>query len=158
MKARELEEVKADAVAQRSESQQKILALQREIDQEVKLAREAHAAKDAAKNEMDKHTEGRSQLMERAAMSAEELSTRSVEWSLEKQRLNGALEESIRTLRNSLGVPNPVAAVDSVRIASLEQQLSEERRKSIEQVVSLQRAERKVNTMEEMQKRLENAR
>merc|ERR1719464_221437 len=91
-------------------------------------------------------------------MSSEEFFTRQVAFTLEKQRLSGALEESRRTLRNSLGVPNPVAAVDSVRIAGLEQQLSEERRKSIEQVVALQRAERKVGHLEDTQRRTEEQR
>merc|ERR1712217_730495 len=111
-------------------------------------------AKDKSRDEMDKHSDTRSQLQERSVMSAEELSTRQVEFALERQRLNGALEESRRTLRNSLGVPN-VAPVDSVRLQSLEQQMGEERRKNIETVVALQRAERKGNQLEEKHKRSE---
>merc|ERR1711870_141940 len=130
----------------------KILALQREIEAARSEAAEAQKAKDASKNKMDKHSDSRSQLQERTAMAAEGLSTRQVDFALERQRLNGALEESRRTLRKSLGVPN-VAPVDTVRLQSLETQLSEERRKNIESVVALQRAERKVNQLEEKNKR-----
>merc|ERR1712217_382660 len=135
----------------------KILALQREIEAARSEAAEAQKAKDASKNEMDKHSDSRSQLQERTAMAAEELSTRQVDFALERQRLNGALEESRRTLRNSLGVPN-VAPVDTVRLQSLETQLSEERRKNIESVVAQQRAERKVHQLEERIKKNEENR
>merc|ERR550537_686805 len=97
-------------------------------------------------------------MMERLAMAAEEMSARQVDFTLERQRLSGALEESRRTLRNSLGVPNPGAAVDSVRLQGPEQQLSEERRKAIEQAVTLQRTERKLAQLEVSNKRGEDQR
>jgi len=55
-------------------------------------------------------------------------------------------------------VPNPIATVDSARVQGLETQLSELRRKSIEQVVALQRAERRCNQLEATQKRTEEQR
>lgn len=107
---------------------------------------------------MTKGAEGQRQMTERLAMAAEELSARQVSFTLERQRLSGALEESRRTLRSSLGVPNPGAAVDSARLQGLEQQLSEERRKAIEQAVALQRAERKAVQLEDKERRAEDQR
>ncbi|CAE8623715.1 unnamed protein product, partial [Polarella glacialis] len=80
------------------------------------------------------------------------------EFALEKQRLSGALEESRRTLRNCLGVPNPSAAVDSARVSSLEKQISEERSKTIENVVALQRTERRCVQLDDALKRAEEQR
>merc|ERR1719235_1713297 len=115
-------------------------------------------AREAAENKLSSQSDGGIQLQERLGMAAEELMTRQVLFALEKQRLSGALEESRRTLRNSLAVPTSTTAIDTVRITGLEQQLAEERRKSIEQAVALQRAERKCTQLEDANKRSEEHR
>merc|ERR1712012_323070 len=107
----------------------KISALESQLERDTNSLKCALSAKQAAESEMERQAANQNQHRERLSMSAEELFTRQVGFTLEKQRLSGALEESRRTLRHSLGVPNPVAAVDSVRLSGLEQQLSEERRK-----------------------------
>merc|ERR1719499_378200 len=109
-------------------------------------------AKEAVEKDLQSRSQGSSSMQERLGMAAEELCTRQIGFALDKQRLSGALEESRRTLRNSLGVPSPMAAVDSVRIAGLESQLAEERRKSIEQAVALQRAERRCTQLDDAQR------
>ncbi|CAE7228286.1 unnamed protein product [Symbiodinium natans] len=87
-------------------------------------------------------------VREALAMRVEELTTKQGDLLLERQRLLGALEESRRAVLNCLGVPNPVAALDSARVAGLEQQLSTERKRVVEQAVALQRAERRVSQLE----------
>jgi len=154
----QVEDGKAELAQQKAQMTAKIAALQRQLDQEASTARSTQVAREAAEAEMLKHADTRQQFSERLGMGAEELFTRQVEFALEKQRLSGALEESRRTLRNSLGVPNPAAAIDSVRISGMEQQLAEERRKSIEQVVALQRTERRCAQLEEAQRRGEEQR
>lgn len=100
--------------------------------------------------------EARNSEMERcahetAAMRIEELMTKQADLILERQRLLGALEESRRAVQKSLGVPNPAAAVDSARVAGLEQQLALERKRLVEQAVALQQAERRVAQLESTQ-------
>lgn len=136
----------------------KVAALEREQDVQRNSMEKAQQAKVAAEDSVQNQSQAHQQMRERVGMASEELSTRQVEFALDKQRLSGALEESRRTLRNSLGVQNPVAAMDSVRIAGLESTLSEERRKSIEQAVALQRAERRVSQLEDANKRSEEQR
>merc|ERR1719235_504102 len=77
-------------------------------------------AREAAENKLSSQSDGGIQLQERLGMAAEELMTRQVLFALEKQRLSGALEESRRTLRNSLAVPTSTTAMDTVRITGLE--------------------------------------
>uniref|UniRef100_A0A7S4R5X6 Uncharacterized protein n=1 Tax=Alexandrium monilatum TaxID=311494 RepID=A0A7S4R5X6_9DINO len=153
-----LEEAKATLAQQQASASARITSLERQLESETAHVKKLQAAKEAAEKDSQGRAQGSAQMMERLGMAAEELFTRQIEFALDKQRLSGALEESRRTLRNSLGVPNPVAAVDSVRISGLEQQLSEERRKSIEQMVALQRAERKCHQLEESHKRSEEQR
>lgn len=153
-----IEDSRAVLAEQQNAWQAKISAVERQLEQETTTRRSIQTAKEAAEASVLKQKDGMTQMGERLSMSVEELFTRQVDFALEKNRISGALEESRRTLRNSLGVPNPVAAVDSVRISSLEVQLSEERRKNIEQVVALQRAERKCTQLDEKQKSLEEQR
>merc|ERR1719217_255117 len=136
----------------------KISALERQLNDSSRDAKLLDDAKQAAENKLLEQSDGGKQLNERLGMAAEELFTRQVEFALEKQRLSGALEESRRTLRNSLAVPTSTTAIDTVRITGLEQQLAEERRKSIEQAVALQRAERKCTQLEDANKRSEEHR
>lgn len=150
-----IEDGKAVLAQQHAAMTTKISNLERQLEQETNNSKCLLLAKQAAENELERQADNQRQQRERLTMSSEEFFTRQVAFTLEKQRLSGALEESRRTLRNSLGVPNPVAAVDSVRLSGLEQQLSEERRKSIEQVVALQRADRRCNQLEEAYKRIE---
>jgi len=153
-----LEDFKASSTQQQASASGRIAGLERQLEREASHVKSLQAAKEAAEKNASSSSQGNAQMMERLSMAAEELVTRQIEFALDKQRLSGALEESRRTLRNSLGVPNPVAAVDSVRISGLEQQLSEERRKSIEQMVALQRAERKVRQLEDTHRRSEEHR
>lgn len=157
-KERAIEELKAQSAQQQATFNQRITLLERQLEAETVQVRKLQSSKEGVEKDVEGLKQGHSQMKERLGMSAEELFTRQVEFALDKQRLSGALEESRRTLRNSLGVPNQMAAVDSVRISGLEQQLSEERRKSIEQMVALQRAERRCHQLEEGQKRSEEQR
>jgi len=136
----------------------KIQKLERELEDKSKAAKQSHVAKELAEGEVQKHSDTRSQLQERLGMAAEELFTRQVTFALEKQRLSGALEESRRTLRNTLGGPSQTQTVDTVRVTGLQQQLAEERRKAIEQAVALQRAERKSNSADQASRRSEEQR
>jgi len=154
----EKDDAKAQLAQQKAAMTAKIVSLQRELEDEATRAKAAASAREADKSEQNKQNDAKREYQERLGMAAEELSTRQVQFTLERQRLNGALEESRRTLRASLGVPNPGAAVDSVRLQGLEKQLSEERRKAIEQAVALQRAERKVTQLEDSNKRVEDQR
>ncbi|CAE7373090.1 unnamed protein product [Symbiodinium sp. CCMP2456] len=95
---------------------------------------------------------------ETAAMRIEELMTKQADLILERQRLLGALEESRRAVQKSLGVPNPAAAVDSARVAGLEQQLTLERKRLVEQAVALQQAGRRVAQLESTQQPGDDAR
>jgi len=153
-----VEEGKALLAQQQATMTARIATLERQLEQESQAAKGATSARETAESEVKKTAETRQEMMERLAMAAEEMSARQVDFTLERQRLSGALEESRRTLRNSLGVPNPGAAVDSVRLQGLEQQLSEERRKAIEQAVTLQRTERKLAQLEVSNKRGEDQR
>lgn len=153
-----VEETKATLAQQSASATAKVTSLQQNLDTERGKAESALVSKETAEQELESQAAGRQQMAERLGMAAEELFTRQVDFALEKQRLSGALEESRRTLRNSLGVPNPVAAVDSVRIVGLETQLAEERRKSIQQAVVLQRVERRCSQLEDAQKRSEDQR
>lgn len=150
--------------AQTSFDQQKAMAEQLHAELNAKIAAlqrqlaDAETAKQAIQAKAVTQDGGSGPMRERLAMAVEELTTLQAEFTLEKQRLNGALEESRRTLRSCLGVPNPAAAVDNARVAGLEQQLSIERMKSLEQVVSLQRAERRCSQLEETHKRAEEQR
>lgn len=136
----------------------KIQKMEKEMEEHSKVAKQSQGAREAADAEISKHADSRRELNERLGMAAEELFTRQVTFALEKQRLSGALEESRRTLRSTLGGPAPGAQMDSVRVTGLQQQLAEERRKSIEQAVALQRAERKATSAEDSKKRAEDQR
>eukprot|EP00928_Gymnodinium_smaydae_P016722 TRINITY_DN16320_c0_g1_i1.p1 TRINITY_DN16320_c0_g1~~TRINITY_DN16320_c0_g1_i1.p1 ORF type:complete len:1135 (-),score=386.87 TRINITY_DN16320_c0_g1_i1:374-3778(-) len=151
------DEAKASLAQQQASLTAKISALERQLEQERRAASEHLSAKESAEKQVATNADGYKQLKERCAMAAEELSARQVKFTLDRQRLSGALEESRRTLRSTLGVPNPGAAVDSVRLHGLEQQLAEERRKAIEKVVALQRAERRVAQLEDAQRRNDSA-
>jgi len=153
-----LEDGKAKLAQQQAQSNVKIAGLERQLEKEFQNYKNLVLAKEAVEKDLQSSSQGSSSNQERLAMAAEELFTRQINFALDKQRLSGALEESRRTLRNSLGVPNPIATVDSARVQGLEQQLSELRRKSIEQVVALQRAERRCNQLEATQKRTEEQR
>lgn len=155
---RTVEEGKVAVAQKQAAMTAKIADLERQIAKEADAAKAAEAARRTAETQHQKHDERANQLMERASMSSEELFTRQVEFVLEKQRLSGALEESRRTLRHNLGVPTAASTVDTMRISGLEKHLAEERRKSIEQAVALQRAERRCNQLEEAQKRGEEQR
>jgi len=153
-----LEDSKAKLAQQQSQNNIKIAGLERQLEKEFMNYKNLVLAKEAVEKDLQSRSQGSSSMQERLGMAAEELFTRQINFALDKQRLSGALEESRRTLRNSLGVPNPIATVDSARVQGLEQQLSELRRKSIEQVVALQRAERRCNQLEATQKRTEEQR
>jgi len=153
-----LEDAKAKLAQQQSQSNVKIAGLERQLEKEFMNYKNLVLAKEAVEKDLQSRSQGSSSMGERLGMAAEELFTRQINFALDKQRLSGALEESRRTLRNSLGVPNPIATVDSARVQGLETQLSELRRKSIEQVVALQRAERRCNQLEATQKRTEEQR
>lgn len=136
----------------------RITSLEQELAQNKKDAQTAASARELAQKDLQSQTDSHRQNAERLGMAAEELFTRQVEFALEKQRLSGALEESRRTLRNSLITPNPSTAIDTVRVQTLEKQLAEERRKSIEQAVALQRSDRKCTQLEDSNKRSEEHR
>jgi chromosome segregation ATPase len=153
-----VEDGKAAMAEQSATMNAKISALERQVTEFTKEAKTAQAAKEAAEGKLLDQSAGSKEQFERLGMASEELMTRQVLFALEKQRLSGALEESRRTLRNSLAVPTSTTAIDTVRITGLEQQLAEERRKSIEQAVALQRAERKCTQLEDANKRSEEHR
>jgi hypothetical protein len=136
----------------------RITSLEQELAQNKKDAQIAASARESAQKDLQSQSDSHQQNAERLGMAAEELFTRQVEFALEKQRLSGALEESRRTLRNSLITPNPSTALDTVRVQNLEKQLAEERRKSIEQAVALQRSERKCTQLEASNTRSEEHR
>lgn len=75
-------------------------------------------------------------------MAVDELESRQAQFVLDKQRLTGALEESRRAVLGYLGVS---AAHDSARVIGLEQQLASERKRSVEQAVSIQRLEHQLS-------------
>jgi len=136
----------------------KITELERQVSEYTKETKNSRSAAEAAELKLSNQSSGASQNSERLGMAAEELFTRQVDFALIKQRLSGALEESRRTLRNSLAVPTSTTAIDTVRITGLEQQLAEERRGQIQQAVALQRAERKVTQLESANSRSEEHR
>mmetsp|Transcript_61095 Transcript_61095/g.177091 ORF Transcript_61095/g.177091 Transcript_61095/m.177091 type:complete len:1146 (+) Transcript_61095:118-3555(+) len=153
-----VEDGKAALAAQKAEASAKIAALQQQLAAELADGKDARIGREAAEKELARQSEERRQMMERLRMASEELTLRQSEFALDKQRLSGALEESRRTLRNSLGVAAPVSAVDTGRIAALEQQLADERRRSVEQAVALQRAERRGAQFEDSNRRSEEQR
>jgi predicted nuclease with TOPRIM domain len=133
----------------------RISILETRLEQEAGATQGFKAAAQAAEEDVRRRVEAQRQLEETAKMAGEELCTRQVEWALEKGRLGGALEESRRTLRNSMCSPNPAAAVDTARMSDLERQLQEERAKSIKMSVEVQRAQRENSHLEEMRKMAE---
>jgi len=142
-------ESKADAAHERSTMMARVSGLERQLEQEERASRDIKSAKEAAESLAGKKGDAEKQLNERLGMAAEELFSRQVDAALEVQRLRGSLEESRRSLRNSMA--SPVAVADGIRVQGLEQQLAEERRKSIEQAVAVQRAERRCKQLEETQ-------
>eukprot|EP00929_Paragymnodinium_shiwhaense_P049248 TRINITY_DN24854_c0_g1_i1.p1 TRINITY_DN24854_c0_g1~~TRINITY_DN24854_c0_g1_i1.p1 ORF type:complete len:1136 (+),score=522.08 TRINITY_DN24854_c0_g1_i1:114-3521(+) len=137
----------------------KLTELQRDLEKHKRSATDAEAARESAEKEVQKTADNRREMMERLAMSAEELAQNKAEFMLQRQKLSGSLEESRRTLRASLGAPNPAfATADAARLQAVEQQLTEERRKAIQNTVALQRAERKLAQLEDSSKRAEDAR
>jgi len=134
------------STAMLAEQQTAAVALQEQLT----LARLAtKAAEEAGKGAIIDQEIGSSHFRERTAMSFEELLTQKAAGALEVKRLRGALEESRRVARTSLSAPSPVATAAVARIATLEQQVSEERRKQLDQAVALQRAERRCKELEQ---------
>merc|ERR1719362_427723 len=106
-----LEDHKAKLAQQQSQSNVKIAGLERQLEKEFLNYKNLVLAKEAVEKDLQSRSQGSSSMQERLGMAAEELFTRQINFALDKQRLSGALEESRRTLRNSLGVPNPIATV-----------------------------------------------
>mmetsp|Transcript_287 Transcript_287/g.970 ORF Transcript_287/g.970 Transcript_287/m.970 type:complete len:1128 (+) Transcript_287:69-3452(+) len=157
----ELDDHKASVAQQTTVHTARVASLERQLESEASVARAAGLAREAAENQLRRHEDERVSLRERAAMAEEELATRQVEFAIEIRKNKGALEESRRTLRSTLGAPTPPAAtatIDGAKVQSLEKTLGEERRKNIEQAVALQRAERKLAQLESSAKKNEDLR
>lgn len=101
-------------------------------------------------------SQGKQEDRERMDMAAEEVSTRTVVYAMEKRRLNGALEESRRVVMNNL--ISSQQNVDGGKIAEMDKMLCEERKKSMEQSVLLSRLQRDNKRLEDANARIEEHR
>lgn len=150
---RSLEDLKVRLEAQVAEREAEMVTLKEELNAaratQKQLEEIAEAAEREAKNGQQERDQERT---ENLLMASEELLVRQVDFALEKRRLSGALEESRRTLRSALGMSSAApAAADSKLVASLERQLSEEKRRCMDQ-------ERQCIELEISQRRAEDQR
>eukprot|EP00929_Paragymnodinium_shiwhaense_P035215 TRINITY_DN19040_c0_g1_i1.p1 TRINITY_DN19040_c0_g1~~TRINITY_DN19040_c0_g1_i1.p1 ORF type:complete len:1094 (-),score=417.05 TRINITY_DN19040_c0_g1_i1:277-3558(-) len=150
------EEARAELAHQQSASAAKLAAMEKQLSQASQEAALGHSRTIVAEVDARRVADSHQQVQERLAMSAEELSQRQVDFMLERQRLQGSLEESRRTLRASFGVPNAAAAVEVARLHGLEQQLVEERRIATEQKLARQQADRRIAMLEAAERSAED--
>lgn len=104
-------------------------------------ASELAAASQSAASSSQADREALQQLRETVAMAAEEALCRQVDGAMQRQRLSGALEESRRALRNSLGLVGPTlaSADQAAKVARLEAQVAELQRRIDDQARELGR-------------------
>jgi len=133
-------------------SQKKVSDLQRELDALSTSHHKTVEQRSAVEQKLQEQQKGQSWIRENLRMATEELTTRKVEFALDKQRLTGALEESRRTLRNSfgglagLGTTSPET---TAKVTRLEGMLAEERKKACEQMVRADQYERLYRDLQE---------